>query len=285
MAANLRAWERASRLLQASDGRIAVHASGEVGPTILFIHGNSSCKEVFVHQFDALKGSGYHLLALDLPGHGLSDNARTPKQTYSFPGYAQIVREVLDELDVGRVCVVGWSLGGHIGLELLASCSKVEALLITGTPPIEPGPKALFEAFVRSPAMNLAGKREFSDEDVRRYAAATLGDRDRVPPFLLRNMRRTHGDARFWMLRNGLAGHGMNARRLVETDPRPLAILHGTHDPFVDLAYLNSVSYRNLWRGSVQLIEEAGHAPFWENPRDFNSLLLCFLAETIVLPG
>ena len=102
-----------------------------------------------------------------------------------------------------------------------------------------------------------------------------------MPPFLLRNMRRTDGDARFWMLKNGLAGKGIDERRLVETDPRPLAVIHGVRDPLVDLAYLQSISYRNLWRGTVQVIEEAGHAPFWEKPEIFNALLSCFLAEIL----
>ncbi|MCS6828489.1 MAG: hypothetical protein NZ553_17880 [Caldilinea sp.] len=34
-----------------------------------------------------------------------------------------------------------------------------------------------------------------------------------------------------------------------------------------------------LWRGAVQVIPGAGHAPQWETPEVFNALLGAFLAD------
>lgn len=276
-------WDCSYRLRQDRVGSISVCLSRGTGPTVFFIHGNSSCKEVFGYQFEALRRADFSVLAFDLPGHGQSGDAVCPEQTYSFPGYARVAHMLLDKLHFFHVCVVGWSLGGHIGLELLGSCPKVEALLITGTPPVKPGPKALADAFLPSPTMELAGKREYSEDDVLRYATAMLGEAKN--PYLLQTVRRTHGDARSWMARNGLAGIGIDGRELVEAESRPLAVIHGANDPFIDLSYLKTIRYRNLWRHEVQVMEDAGHAPFLARPDAFNALLLEFLAEVFASEG
>lgn len=41
------------------------------GHTVVFIHGNSACKEVFQRQFNTFKNK-YNMFAIDLPGHGKS---------------------------------------------------------------------------------------------------------------------------------------------------------------------------------------------------------------------
>jgi len=66
---------------------------------------------------------------------------------------------------------------------------------------------------------------------------------------------------------------------LAERDVRPLAVLHGDKDPFINLAYLRKPAYRNLWRGAVQVLEGVGHAAHWQAPDQFNELLLSFLQE------
>jgi pimeloyl-ACP methyl ester carboxylesterase len=36
---------------------------------------------------------------------------------------------------------------------------------------------------------------------------------------------------------------------------------------------LRSLNYRALWKGRVQVIAGAGHAPHWERPSAFNRIL------------
>ncbi|WP_323853773.1 alpha/beta hydrolase, partial [Xenorhabdus koppenhoeferi] len=55
-------------------------------------------------------------------------------------GYALTVIEVLEKLAINSVVVFGWSLGGHIGLEMLALFPKMIGLMICGTPPISTHP-------------------------------------------------------------------------------------------------------------------------------------------------
>ena len=60
---------------QIGDQRVAYWQSGPTDKTIVFIHGNSACKAAFAKQFPVVQDAGYGVLAVDLPGHGASDDA------------------------------------------------------------------------------------------------------------------------------------------------------------------------------------------------------------------
>ena len=266
------------RDFRVSAGRVSALVQISSHPTVLLIHGNSSSKEIFVQQIAMLGREGFGVLAPDLPGHGASANANRPTRTYSFPGYAGAFREVLDQLSLPEVHVVGWSLGGHIGLELLATDRRVRSLMITGTPPIDPGPTVVEQAFLASPVMSLARKRDLTPREIRCYAECLVGGDKYLTRGVLQAVRRTDGRARYWMARNGLGEVGTNEVQTVRTNVCPLAIIHGRRDVFINREYIESLRYSALWRGQVQLVD-AGHAPHWQRPRLFNKLLLSFLRE------
>lgn len=260
-------------------GNISTATWGELSEAAIFIHGNSSCKEVFSNQIAAVRKLGLGAIALDLPGHGKSDDGSDPQSTYSFPGYARAVGDVLNALDCRKAHVVGWSLGGHVGLELLARDRRVQSLAIVGTPPVRPSPDALIEAFASSPAMRFAGQEHFSEADARDYGTLMLGARKLLTPELLAAIRRTDGRARRYMVTNGIAGVGIDGRSLVLDTDRPLAILHGERDPFVRLDYLRSLPTDKLWGGKVHVLARAGHAPHLEKPKQFNRMICNFLRQ------
>lgn len=243
---------------------------------VLLIHGNSSSKEVFCKQVAALSRGGFGLVVPDLPGHGSSDDAINPRKDYSFPGYAQMLHRLMSELGYAAYHVVGWSLGGHIGLEMLARFEAVRSLLITGTPPVSLTPEGVSAGFRWTCTTVLAGKCVFSPIDRRRYLDAMMGQRIRAEHPLARSVARTDGNARFWMVRNGLAGVGIDETHTVVTGLRPFAIVQGSDDVFVRCDYLRNLRYANIWRGGPVFVA-AGHAPHWEIPETFNSNMMEFL--------
>ena len=94
---------------------IAVWDSGGTGRPVIFIHGNSCCKEVFTHQFHSELPGQYRLIALDLPGHGQSSKARDPKKGYCIDGHSQIVIELIEKLHLESPFLVGglWAAMSH----------------------------------------------------------------------------------------------------------------------------------------------------------------------------
>ena len=225
--------------LSAPYGKLCTFATRGDRPPVLLLHGNSSCKEVFVNQIAALRRHGFGVAVPDLPGHGGSDDARSAPTAYSFPGYASAIGAMMDRLAIVQAHVVGWSLGGHIGLELLASDKRIRSLLICGAPPVRLDPGVVARAFHDGPAMELTGRRILSGRQAEMYGRAALGGKQWLADHLLRAIRRTDGKARYWMVRNSLSGVGADEAALVQTSPKPLAIVQGRCDPFVRTDYLN----------------------------------------------
>jgi pimeloyl-ACP methyl ester carboxylesterase len=263
--------------IDTTHGTLSVETAGEGAPAIIFLHGNSACKEVFAAQLRSPLREHHQLVAIDLPGHGASEDARDPQRTYTIPGYASAVREVLRGLGIERYFVVGWSLGGHIAIELLAEEPRPLGLVITGTPPFGKSMASLGEAFAPTPLFGLTAKPEFSDEEALAYARATTTPEVDASDFRYRAARRTDGRARARMVAGFAEGLGVDQRRTVEEVAVPLAIVNGADDVFLNPEYFAKPRYANLWRGAVQRIPKSGHAPFFEQPDLYNDLLLSFV--------
>lgn len=260
---------------------LSVIDSGGSGRPILLIHGNSSCKEVFDRQFADLSLADFRLIAFDLPGHGASENAKDPAKTYNLAGYADTVEQVLRQLGLQKPIVLGWSLGGHIALEMVGRNTELAGVMISGTPPIKPDFECLMAGFNIDPdAENLTGKRDFTDADAITYATHTSATADGLDPHLHAMCRRTDGLARELMFGSIVQGLPLDEREIVATMVEPLAIVNGAGDPFIRAAYFDTLTCNSLWRGKVARIEGAGHAPFRQQPSEFNRLLKEF-AQTI----
>jgi len=265
------------RIFKIIDGiRIFALASEGRKSPVLLIHGNSASGDVFLDQIAELERADYPTVAPDLPGHGRSANAINAEATYSFPGYARVLRQLLNSLGILRYHIVGWSLGGHIGIELWHSDPNAASLLITGTPPVALSAQGAARGFKEGAEMNLAGTEVFGRREVLAYGSAMIGARIDGRSRLARTIARTDGKARFWMMKNGLAGVGTDQVRAVAECDRPLAIIQGRHDPFVNIPYLNELNYSNLWLREPVLID-CGHSPHLEDPELFNAHMAGFL--------
>jgi pimeloyl-ACP methyl ester carboxylesterase len=258
---------------------IAVTESVGGGPAVLMIHGNSSCKEVFRHQLESPLGARLRLIAMDLPGHGGSSDARDPAAAYTLNGYADAAVEVLARLGLERATVFGWSLGGHVALEMISRLPGLTGVMICGTPPVRGDMEGFGAGFKPSEHMALAGSADWAEGDAEAYARSTGGENASFEPFMLQAAERTHPIARSIFFADALAG-GADQRRLVETAALPLAIVNGAEDAFINGDYFATIDYANLWDGQVFSLRGLGHAPFWEAPERFNPLLERFVAET-----
>lgn len=78
----------------------------------------------------AIAGAGYHVVTLDLLGHGRSDRPLDPKE-YSMTAFGHQVVALLDHLGAEQAVIGGTSLGCNVALEVAdAAPERVRGLLL-----------------------------------------------------------------------------------------------------------------------------------------------------------
>ncbi|KAH3759254.1 hypothetical protein Pelo_8982 [Pelomyxa schiedti] len=83
-------------------------------PTLLFVHGGGSCRNVFLPQTRALCAD-FHCYSIDLPGHGgLMDSPLTLASATN-----RVAQFVHDHLAGKRVIYIGHSMGGYLGMHII----------------------------------------------------------------------------------------------------------------------------------------------------------------------
>lgn len=258
-------------------GAIRLSESDGAGLPLLLIHGSGASRQVFARQFASPLARRHRMIALDLPGHGESDDAANPAEDYSIPALARTVAAVLEAKDIDRAVVFGWSLGGHVGIELLATNPGVAGLMISGAPPVAPGPVGMLRGFKTNWDLLLATKEQFSERDALRfYDLCYHGNGDGA---FLESIRRADGRVRSAVSRSLLRGEGADQKRAVEHACVPVAVVNGEDESVARLSYMAGLGYRTLWGHVCHIIPNAGHAPFWDQPDTFNQLLAQFAAD------
>lgn len=274
------------QFVETSQGKMAIWDtqphSESLRPTVIFIHGHCTNKSFFLNQLTSPLFVEYRLIALDLPGYGRSNPPNDPQKVYSFPGFADVVSEVIDLMKLDNVIVVGWSLGGHVALELTSRLLQLKGLLITGTPPIEISAEGLSRGFkIANPKiLECFGKGNLTYEEAELLATISGYDYSEEKKFIVDAVMHTDEGAKTIYPQSILKGIGQNELKIVSQWPLPIAVIVGEQDAGINNDYIiKEVEFKNLWRDKVHVISNAGHAVFMERPDEFNLILESFLKE------
>ena len=256
---------------------IAVFESSGRGPSAVLVHGNSTSSRAFQHQLEGKLGDEFHLVAIDLPGHGESCRPIDATTCYSLPGFAAVLARVADAMGIENSVFVGWSLGGHIVLEATKQLPKAAGFCVFGTPPVRVPPN-FEEAFLPHAVGRLLFQESLTEEEAREWVASYFFDSTSVAPPLIEDIGRTDRRMRPALLASlGMAGY-RDETEVVAGLRQPIAILHGVRDALINREYIASLPAPSLWRGEIQNID-AGHAPQWERPAAFDALIRDFIYD------
>ncbi len=261
--------------------RLACHYGGEKNISVVFLHGNSCSGRTFARQFSGQLAKKHGLLAIDLPGHGLSSEP-VSTDDYSLESSAGLVRDVLSFLNLTNIILVGWSLGGHIALQTSLLFKEIKGILIYGTPP-HGKPLDVSRGFLPNEAIAHIFQGKLTAKQAQELARSFFraGSDADIEPFV-RDMVATSTLARPAFIDSTLnKGRYEDEQSIVYKMKIPLAILHGEGDQLVNGKYFASLDMPTLWRSGVQKVSGAGHAIHWEQPYVFNTLLGEFIADCI----
>jgi len=242
------------------------------GRALLFLHGWLMSGRVWGEQLPL--ADRFRVLTVDLPGHGESH-----WPSFSYDDSVQSLVELLDSLAIEKVCLIGWSMGAQLALQMCRTApERLSGLvLVAGTPLFcmaDDFPHGLPRAEARS--MELRIKRNLQKASGEffslMFSAGELqrGDLGRIAATLL---------ARLPDLQ--IAAESLH--ELIHTDLRdvlpaievPALIIHGSDDK-ICLPGASRYMADRIPFAEMLPFEKVGHAPFISRAGQFNSAVAAF---------
>ncbi|MGZ4495350.1 MAG: alpha/beta fold hydrolase [Nocardioides sp.] len=97
---------------------------------VVLVHGQLMPRRMHQPLARAIASEGFHVVTVDLLGHGRSDRPTDPKE-YSMTAFGTQVVALLDHLGAEQAVVGGTSLGANVSLEVaVAAPERVRGLLV-----------------------------------------------------------------------------------------------------------------------------------------------------------
>ncbi|MGA9746521.1 MAG: alpha/beta fold hydrolase [Nocardioides sp.] len=97
---------------------------------VVLVHGQLMPRRMHQPLARAIAGAGFHVVTLDLLGHGRSDRPLDP-QEYSMTAFGDQVIALLDHLGADQAVIGGTSLGANVSLEVAdAAPERVRGLIL-----------------------------------------------------------------------------------------------------------------------------------------------------------
>ena len=225
------------------------------------------------------------VLALDLPGFGLSPEPSDGE--ISISGYGRYVDGFCERLGLGKVDMVGNSMGGFVAAEVAIQFPErvsrlvlVSAAGITSADTLQ-APILTFGRVATAITMNSASRhRHVAARPITRHAALALVARH---PRLLKPDLAYEG----FIKGAGKAGFDDALRACLNYDFRdrlpdvkvPTLIVLGEKDSIIPVRDADEFE-RMIDDSRKVVMKDTGHIPMAERPQAFNDVLVDFLAET-----
>lgn len=252
---------------------VHIYSKGPIkNKVIVFIHGNSLNALTFVNQ---LKSLDFPMIALDLPGHGLSERYQDFENIYNLSGYIKTVKNVINKLGLENFILAGHSLGGHIAIEASEELKETKGLFIFGTPPIGIPPE-MDKMFHSNPAIPFLFSKEISAAEAEIMCNELVEENCSMKNEIKQMILSTDGNTRMNLSTSIAKGDIKNEIEILNKTKIPIAIIHGEHDKFVNGNYFNSLHFPSLWNNKIHIIKNCGHCPQLEQHEAFNFLLTNF---------
>jgi pimeloyl-ACP methyl ester carboxylesterase len=235
-----------------SDIRMYYEIHGDGTPLIL-LHGGLGSAENWGKQIPALSKQ-YKVIALESRGHGRSTYSEKPI------GYSLMASDVIaamDFLGIRKAHVLGWSDGGIISLDLAIN-----------------HPDRLIRVIAYGANYDASGFRaDFSEnEAVKRGIEKLSADYQRLSPTPQQWDTFLANIGNMWASEPHFSPDQLRSIRV------PMLILAGDNDEGVLTEHTNEMA-RLIPTAELTIMSDTGHYALWENPKEFNEIVLEFLGE------
>jgi 2-hydroxy-6-oxonona-2,4-dienedioate hydrolase len=243
---------------------------------ILFIHGLGSSADRWLDIPEALSNY-YHTIAVDLVGFGLSD--KPVDLNYTIEKFAEFVLEFIYKKGLntndGKITLVGHSLGGYIAVEFaIRNKELIEKLVLIDSSGFLKGPTPLLEQY-------LYAAKYTSYDNVRNVFEQLVSQPWKVLPAVIHTfitmINSPGAKYPFESAYKSSTTTQIDLSRLKSIEDIPTLIIWGSDDNLIPTEHSN-IFKQVFNKCKLEIIEDAGHAPFAEKPAITCELLHTFLS-------
>lgn len=257
------------------------------GKPVVLIHGWPSTSQMWEYQLGVLAKSGFRAIAYDRRGFGRSS---VPFDSYSYDVLASDLNELLTQLDLRGVTLVGFSMGGGEVVRYLSKYGpeRIEKIVLVSavTPFMEKTednpeglPREVFEGIIDGLKNDRAG---FLESFGKSFFGVGLLSHPVSDAFL-------HN---FWALSMGSSAHATieTAKAFAFTDFRedlksvtvPTLIIHGDGDKTVPIEASGERTAKLIPHAQYLIYGGAPHGLWYTHKEQFNADLISFIHDGVV---
>jgi pimeloyl-ACP methyl ester carboxylesterase len=255
----------------------AYEDTGGRGPAVAFAHGLGGSSNGWLAQLEECRRRGWRGIAHDARGAGRTER---PPGPYSVEGWAEDLVALLDALGLGRIALVGHSVGCMVAERAaVALGDRVWALALCGG--VRAWPPEAAPAFEQRAALAREGRM---DEIAEGVAATGLSEQARSEdPRLLGLMREmiAGGDPVGYAESALATGRGQMAG--LESLRCPVLAFCGSEDPVTPPQAAREIADAAPL-GETAQIERAAHWCMLEKPAELSTVLFGFLERSAPRP-
>lgn len=248
-------------------------------PALVFIHGFLGSLNDWGDLPRRIAPDRWHTL-VELPGHG--DEAYAPPEAFSLEGCVKAMLDHIHAAAIDRFVVVGYSMGGRIGLHLArAAGPRCAGAVIESAGPGLAGEAERAERHKHDEAW----ARWFESEPMEQALAtwyrqpvfASLAAKHDLVRRLIASRRRNRPEGVARALRELGAGRVPSLWDRLGGFEFPVLFIAGEQDPkYAEIAGRAAALCR---KGSVAIVPGAGHSVHVENPEGFCGAVRKFLGD------
>lgn len=251
------------------------------GKPVLFSHGWPLDGDMWDSQLNFLAENGYRVIAFDRRGFGRSEQ---PWEGYNYDTFASDINDLLEYLDLQKVTLVGFSMGGGDVTRYINNygSARVDSLVLLGA--VTP----IFGKAVDYPAGVDLSVFEGIRQGLRKDRAQFLSDF--ATPFYGTNAGQTVSDGVLTQTLNiallaSLKGTIDCVTAFSETDFRPdmkkinvpTLVIHGSNDQVVPFETTGKVAAEMITGAQLIVYDNAPHGFAVTHTDQLNADLLAFL--------
>jgi non-heme chloroperoxidase len=248
-------------------------------PTILWLHGYCQCRLAWDRQFeDNDLAARFHMVRIDLRGHGLSDKPTDPAAFRNSQNWADDVHAVSTALQLQKPVLAGWSYGGYIICDYIRHYGQDNVGGIVFVAAATEMGRAAANAMLGQEFLQLVPG--FFSSDYAEGSAALQRLIELVPYeqfdahtfyFLMGCNTVTLPASRI-----GMFTRELDNRELMQSITVPTLIVQGNNDCIVLPSFADHIA-RYIPHAQCASYDRCGHAPFSEAPQQFNRDMTAFM--------